>query len=88
MSKVHDLFVGFLDNTEMNGLPAFQRAARLREYRSALKAKGPPRPSFIDTGTYQAAMRAPGKRVLNAFLSELQNAKTELNATLTQGWMI
>lgn len=39
MSKVHDLFVGFLDNTEMNGLLAYQLAARLREYRSALKAK-------------------------------------------------
>ena len=29
--------------------------------------KGPPRPSFIDTGTYQAAMRAWVSGVLNAF---------------------
>ncbi len=29
--------------------------------------KGPPRPSFIDTGTYQATMRALVSGVLNAF---------------------
>ncbi|HHE5967920.1 TPA: hypothetical protein ACPE2G_000286 [Citrobacter braakii] len=69
MSKVHDLFVGFLDNTEMNGLPGVPTRRALEGISKRFKSgKGPkPRPSFIDTGTYQGAMRAWVSGVLNAF---------------------
>ena len=68
MSKVHDLFVGFLDNTEMNGLPGVPTRRALEGISKRFKGKkGPPRPSFLDTGTYQAAMRAWVSGVLNAF---------------------
>ena len=68
MSRIHDLFVAFLDNTEMNGLTGVptRRALEVKSLRFKNK-KGPPRPSFIDTGTYQAAMRAWVRGVLNAF---------------------
>nr|WP_245168509.1 hypothetical protein [Enterobacter roggenkampii] len=68
MSRIHDLFVAFLDNTEMNGLPGVPTRRALDGISRRFKnKKGPPRPSFIDTGTYQAAMRAWVSRVLNAF---------------------
>ncbi|MXF49707.1 hypothetical protein GR294_24765 [Raoultella sp. Lac2] len=68
MSRVHDLFVGFLDNSEMNGLPGVPTRRALEGISKRFKnKKGPPRPSFIDTGTYQAAMRAWVSGVLNAF---------------------
>ncbi|EAA8522449.1 hypothetical protein VV40_004351 [Salmonella enterica subsp. enterica serovar Pomona] len=62
MSRIHDLFVAFLDNAEMNGLPGVKGISRRFKNK-----KGPPRPPFIDTGTYQAAMRAWVSGVLNAF---------------------
>ena len=68
MSKVHDLFVGFLDNTETNGLPGVPTPPPPERISNPWNGqKGPPRPSFIDTGTYQAAMRAWVSGVLNAF---------------------
>lgn len=68
MSLIHDLFVAFLDNTEMNGLPGVPTRRALDGISRRFKnKKGPPRPSFIDTGTYQAAMRAWVSGVLNAF---------------------
>jgi len=68
MSRIHDLFVAFLDNTEMNGLPGGPTRRALDGISRRFKnKKGPPRPSFIDTGTYQAAMRAWVSGVLNAF---------------------
>jgi len=68
MSRIHDLFVAFLDNTEMNGLPGVPTRRSLEGISRRFKnKKGPPRPSFIDTGTYQAAMRAWVSGVLNAF---------------------
>ncbi|ASA52817.1 hypothetical protein FEQ43_06690 [Salmonella enterica] len=68
MSRIHDLFVAFLDNTEMNGLPGVPTRRALKGISRRFKnKKGPPRPSFIDTGTYQAAMRAWVSGVLNAF---------------------
>lgn len=68
MSKVHDLFVGFLDNCEMNGLPGVPTRRALEGISKRFKnKKGPPRPSFIDTGKYQATMRAWVSGVLNAF---------------------
>ncbi|ENM4476130.1 hypothetical protein AB7Y34_002984 [Salmonella enterica] len=68
MSHIHDLFVAFLDNTEMNGLPGVPTRRALKGISRRFKnKKGPPRPSFIDTGTYQAAMRAWVSGVLNAF---------------------
>ncbi|ELM7725916.1 hypothetical protein Q2P40_004332 [Escherichia coli] len=68
MSRIHDLFVAFLDNTEMNGLPGVPTRRALDSISRRFKnKKGPPRPSFIDTGTYQAAMRAWVSGVLNAF---------------------
>ncbi|ECJ1123323.1 hypothetical protein FNA32_11145 [Salmonella enterica] len=68
MSRIHDLFVAFLDNTEMNGLPGVPTRRALKGISRRFKnKKGPPRPSFIDTGTYQDAMRAWVSGVLNAF---------------------
>ncbi|PXW62846.1 hypothetical protein DFO55_101702 [Grimontella sp. AG753] len=68
MSKVHNLFVAFLDNQEMNGMPGVPTRRALEGISKRLKnKKGEPRPSFIDTGTYQAAMRAWVSGVLNAF---------------------
>ncbi|ECZ8515277.1 hypothetical protein F8679_18910 [Salmonella enterica] len=68
MSRIHDLFVAFLDNTEMNGLPGVPTRRALKGISRRFKnKKGPPRPSFIDAGTYQAAMRAWVSGVLNAF---------------------
>ncbi|HAV8980451.1 TPA: hypothetical protein JLE55_002849 [Escherichia coli] len=68
MSRIHDLFVAFLDNTEMNGLPGVPtRRALLGISKRFKNKKGDPRASFIDTGNYQAAMRAWVSGVLNAF---------------------
>ena len=68
MSRIHDLFVAFLDNTEMNGLSGVPTRRALEGISRRFKnKKGPPRPSFIDTGAYQAAMRAWVSGVLNAF---------------------
>ncbi len=68
MSRVHDLFVAFLDNEEMNGIDGVPtRRALLGISKRFKNKKGNPRPSFIDTGTYQAAMRAWVSGVLNAF---------------------
>ncbi|HAH3493639.1 TPA: hypothetical protein GGB16_01400 [Escherichia coli] len=68
MSKVHNLFVAFLDNQEMNGMPGVPTRRALDGISKRLKnKKGDPRESFVDTGTYQAAMRAWVSGVLNAF---------------------
>jgi len=68
MSRIHDLFVAFLDNQEMNGMPGVPtRRALLGISKRFKNKKGDPRASFIDTGTYQAAMRAWVSGVLNAF---------------------
>lgn len=68
MSKVHNLFVAFLDNQEMNGMPGVPTRRALEGISKRLKnKKGDPRASFVDTGTYQAAMRAWVSGVLNAF---------------------
>lgn len=68
MSKIHNLFVAFLDNQEMNGVDGVPTRRALDGISRRFKnKKGPPRPSFIDTGTYQAAMRAWVSGVLNAF---------------------
>ncbi|EPS7847013.1 hypothetical protein ACVHRW_004627 [Escherichia coli] len=68
MSRVHDLFVAFLDNEEMNGMPGVPtRRALLGISKRFKNKKGDPRASFVDTGTYQAAMRAWVSGVLNAF---------------------
>lgn len=68
MSKVHDLFVNFLDDEEMNGMPGVPTLRALMGISKRFKdKKGQPRPSFIDTGTYQAAMRAWVSGVPNAF---------------------
>lgn len=68
MSRVHDLFVAFLDNEEMNGMPGVPTHRALLGISKRFKRKkGDPRPSFIDTGTYQASMRSWVSGVLNAF---------------------
>lgn len=68
MSKVHNLFVAFIDNQEMNGMPGVPTRRALEGISKRLKnKKGDPRASFVDTGTYQAAMRAWVSGVLNAF---------------------
>lgn len=68
MSKIHNLFVAFLDNQEMNGADGVPTRRALDGISRRFKnRKGPPRASFIDTGTYQAAMRAWVSGVLNAF---------------------
>ncbi|EMS7098655.1 hypothetical protein [Yersinia intermedia] len=68
MGKIHDMFSNFLETQQMNGLPGVPTQAALDGVSKRFKVKfGPPRPSFIDTGTYQAAMRAWVSGVLNAF---------------------
>lgn len=68
MSRIHDLFVAFLDNQEMDGMPGVPTRRALLGISKRFKEKrGEPRASFIDTGTYQAAMRAWVSGVLNAF---------------------
>lgn len=68
MSQVHHLFVAFLDNAEMNGISGVPTARALKGIsRRFKKKKGAPRPSFIDTGMFQASMRAWVSGVLNAF---------------------
>lgn len=67
MSKTHDLFVKFLDNQEMNGKPGVPTKRALDGISKRFKMKkGEPRPSFIDTGAYQASMRAWVSGVINA----------------------
>jgi hypothetical protein len=68
MSQVHHLFVAFLDNAEMNGTEGVPTARALEGISKRFKnKKGEPRPSFIDTGMFQASMRAWVSGVLNAF---------------------
>lgn len=68
MSHVHHLFSAFLDNSEMNGMPGVPTARALKGISKRFKKKkGNPRPSFIDTGMFQASMRAWVSGVLNAF---------------------
>ncbi|EPD0902509.1 hypothetical protein ACR2HU_002473 [Yersinia enterocolitica] len=68
MSRTHNLFVAFLDNEEMNGLAGIPTRRAMEGISKRFKnKKGSPRPSFIDTGTYQASMRAWVSGVLNAF---------------------
>jgi hypothetical protein len=52
----------------MNGMPGVPTRRALDGISKRLKnKKGDPRASFVDTGTYQAAMRAWVSGVLNAF---------------------
>ncbi len=68
MSKIHNLFSAFLTSQEMNGMPGVPTRRALEGISKRLKnKKGNPRPSFIDTGTYQGAMMAWVSGVLNAF---------------------
>ncbi|EBO7441351.1 hypothetical protein D0Q39_03680 [Salmonella enterica] len=68
MSQVHHLFVAFLDNEEMNGTEGVPTARALEGISKRFKnRKGEPWPSFIDTGMFQASMRAWVSGVLNAF---------------------
>ncbi|ECI5140561.1 hypothetical protein DT214_03015 [Salmonella enterica subsp. salamae] len=68
MLQVHHLFVAFLDNEEMNGTEGVPTARALEGISKRFKnRKGEPRPSFIDTGMFQASMRAWVSGVLNAF---------------------
>lgn len=68
MSQVHHLFVAFLDNAEMNGTEGVPTKRALDGISKRFKwKKGEVRPSFIDTGMFQASMRAWVSGVLNAF---------------------
>ena len=68
MSQVHHLFVAFLDNAEMNGPEGVPTKRALDGISKRFKwKKGEVRPSFIDTGMFQASMRAWVSGVLNAF---------------------
>ena len=68
MSQVHHLFVAFLDNAEMDGVAGVPTARALHGISRRFKSKrGDPRPSFIDTGLFQASMRAWVSEVVNAF---------------------
>lgn len=55
VSQIEDIFRKFLDAKEMDGQPGVPTAASLRGESKRFKTKrGPPRPSFIDTGLYEA----------------------------------
>jgi len=67
MSQVHNLFVAFLDNQEMNGISGVPTRRALMGISKRFKnKKGDPRPSFIDTGMFQSSMRAWVSGVMNA----------------------
>jgi hypothetical protein len=59
--KIDDTFHKFLDSKEMEtlGIPGVPTAAALKGVSHRLKLKkGAPRPSFIDTGMYQAHFKS------------------------------
>lgn len=60
-SEIEHMFRGFLDREEMAGMPGIPTAAALRGVNHRLarpNARGNPRrPSFIDSGLYQASFR-------------------------------
>ena len=62
LSEVEELFREMLDKEELNGVvPGVPTAASLKGVNHRLRrpyVKRGPRPSFIDTGLYQASMRA------------------------------
>lgn len=60
-SKIEENFKGFLSNREMEnlGYPGVPTKAALMGVNHRLKRRhGPPRPSFIDTGLYQASFKS------------------------------
>lgn len=66
-SEIHHMFVAFLTTMQMNGEPGVPTMRSLKGVSKRLKKKkGSPRPSFIDTGLYMAAMRAWVSEVKNA----------------------
>ena len=57
--KIEKMFRDFLDAMEMDGQPGVPTQAALEGVNHRLKLKrGDPRPSFIDTGIYQASFKA------------------------------
>lgn len=68
MSQIHHLFAAFLYNKEMDGLTGIPTQRSLKGISKRFKnKKGAPRPSFIDTGMFEASMRAWVSGVFNAF---------------------
>lgn len=60
-SKIESMFRAFLDNREMDGMPGVPTLAAQRGVSHRFLhpyKKRPERPSFIDTGLYQASMTA------------------------------
>jgi len=67
MGRVHELFSNFIIMQQMNGQPGVPTLRALEGISRRLKnKKGPPRPSFLDTGLYMASMRAWVTDVINA----------------------
>lgn len=67
MSEVHNLFIFFITNKKLDGNDGIPTMASLLGISRRLKNKrGPPRPSFLDTGLYIASMRAWVSEVMNA----------------------
>lgn len=69
MSKIHELFVSFLDEQKMNGQPGVPTLRAMMGISRRFKEVDggrEPRPSFVDTGLYQASMRAWVEGMLNA----------------------
>lgn len=59
MGEVHNLFVQFLEKEELNGEPGVPTRRAMLGISSRFKnKKGDPRASFVDTGLYEASMRA------------------------------
>lgn len=60
MSEIHNLFVIFLETNQMDGQPGVPTKRALDGISKRLKSKkgDAPRPSFIDTGLYEASMRS------------------------------
>lgn len=67
MSEIHNLFIFFITSQQLDGHPGIPTLASLEGISRRLKNKrGPPRPSFVDTGLYIASMRAWVSEVMSA----------------------
>ncbi len=58
LDKIMDMFKHFLDSEEMRGAGIPTAAAMKGASKRFKRRRGPPRPSFIDSGQFQAAFAA------------------------------
>lgn len=68
MSEIMNMFIQFIGDEEMNGIWGIPTKRAMKGIRKRLKKmKGPPRPSFMDTGNYTQSFTAWVDGYLNDF---------------------